>query len=258
MSISKIKQKEFYDRRYFSLKRALHLLESLPTVFYDKRLAETILNASNLSADYALEVGCGQGTFTMLMSKKVRHVVAIDISYKALMIAKFLLKMKTNCGKISFIACDAEHLPFRENIFDIVYSRDLLHHVSDSERVILEMKRVAKKGGNVVAVEANAYNPQMIIIGLLYFPIDKGVFKNTKSRLVSLFLKAGLSEVRVFEEEFLPRHILFEYRSPVNILFNKHGALLLWVIEKIENRFSAKKFLMKFSNYLIIIGTKEN
>jgi len=257
LSISKLKQKEFYDKRYFSLKRALHVMNSLPLVFYNKKLVEIILDVPNNSnVNCVLEVGCGQGTDAILISKIVRHVVAVDISHMALKIAKILLKRKTNCKNVSFIVCDAEHLPFRKNIFNIVYSKDILHHVSDPMSVILEMKRVVKKRGNVVAVEANTCNPQMIIIGLIYFPIDKGVFKNTKSRLISLFLGAGLSKLNVIETEFLPRHILFEYRSPVNKLFDINSVLFLELLKRIEDYFRKKVFLRNFSNYLVIKGFK--
>jgi len=257
LKASKSKQRKFYDNRYSSLQRALHKLSSLPFVFYDKRLIEMILEApNNENVDTILEVGSGQGTDAILISKNVRCVIAIDISYNALKVAKILSQMKTDRENISFVVGDAEHLPFKEDVFDVVYCKDLLHHVSDSMLTVLEMKRVTRQGGSLIAIEANACNPQMIIIGLMYFSVDKGVFKNTKIKLATLFLKAGLSSVTVIETEFLPRHILFEYRSPLNRIFNINSSVFLRVLERIEYHLQKRTILRKFLNYLIIKGVK--
>ena len=216
-----------------------------------------MLEASNNgNVDTILEVGSGQGTDAILVSRNAHHVVAIDMSFNALRIANFLSKMKTDRKNISFVVGDAEHLPFKKDVFDIVYCKDLLHHVSDSMLTVSEMKRVAREGGNVLAIEANGCNPQMIIIGLIYFSVDKGVFKNTKTKLATLFSKTGLSNVDVTETEFLPRQMLFEYRSPVNRIFNISGPAFLEVLKKIESNWQKRTILRKFSNYLIIKGLK--
>lgn len=259
MKDKKLKQRKFYDKRYFYFQRALHKLSSLPFLFYDKRLIEIVLESSNNeNVDTILEVGSGQGTDAILVSRNTKYVVGIDISVKALKIAKFLSQMKKDRKNISFIVGDAEHLPFKEDIFDIVYCKDLLHHVSDSMVAVSEMKRVTKEGRSIIAIEANACNPQMIIIGLIYFSVDKGVFKNTKTKLATIFSKVGLSNVKVIEAEFLPRHILFEYRSPINRVFDVNSSVFLRIVKRIEYYLQKRTILSKFCNYLIIEGVKKN
>ena len=64
-------------------------------------------------------------------------------------------------------------------------------------------------------IEANAYSPQMILIGLLYFSVDKGVFKNSKKNLIKMFHDSLFYDINVEHSEFMPRHILFHVRSPL-------------------------------------------
>lgn len=254
----KSKQKVFYNNRYSILRRALHKLQNVLVLFYDMRLIKTMLKILKAKpVDSILEVGCGQGTDAILISRYTHHVVAIDVSLNALKVATTLSLMKIGSEKISFIAADAEYLPLRRGLFDVVFCKDVLHHVSNPVSTVLEMKRVAKKDGKVVAIEANAYNPEMIFIGLIYFSVDKGVFKNTKTRLVATFKRAGLSCVSVEETEFLPRHLLFEYRSPLCRFSVSSSMLVLRTIRKMENNIQNLSIMRRFANYIIIHGVKK-
>lgn len=253
----KLRQKKFYDKRYSSLERAFHKPNTAPMVFYDTRLIEKLLGALRArTINSILEVGCGRGTDAVLVSKYAHHLVAIDVSSHALKVATTLSRMKIGSEKISFLVCDAEHLPLRESVFDIVFCKDLLHHVPHSLSTVLEMKRVARKTGKVVAIEANACNPQMLMVGLMNFSVDKGVFKNTKAKLIRTFVKAGLSNISTEETEFLPRHFLFEYRSPLGRIFDSRSELVLKILQRIENILHDLPILKTFANYIISKGAK--
>src|SRR5262249_14735036 len=43
--------------------------------------------------------------------------------------------------------------------FDVVHSKDSLHHMNSPERAVAEYRRVLKPGGTVLIVEGNRYNP---------------------------------------------------------------------------------------------------
>jgi len=51
---------------------------------------------------------------------------------------------------------DEEKLPFPNNYFDEVYSRNLLEHLKNPGFAIKEMKRVLKKGGKLILITDNA------------------------------------------------------------------------------------------------------
>jgi ubiquinone/menaquinone biosynthesis C-methylase UbiE len=254
----KQKQREFYDVRFSLLKRGMVKHKCLPIVFYDVKLIESMLRTlGTYSIDSLLEVGCGQGTDALLISKYAKSVIAIDISRNALKVAK-TLSILNNCrNKILFVVADADHLPFQEGNFDVVFCKDLLHHVPDPVLTLSEMRRAAKVNGRVAAIEANACNPQMIMIGLIYFRVDKGVFHNTAPRLIKIFKAAGLSNVKLEKTELMPRHLLFEYRSPLCLPMLSESELTLRILKKIEDKLQSFSFLKNFSNYIIIGGLKD-
>jgi ubiquinone/menaquinone biosynthesis C-methylase UbiE len=253
----KQKQREFYNKRFSLLKRGIIKRKCSPIVFYDAKLIEDMLRTlGTYSIDNVLEVGCGQGTDAILISKYAKSIIAIDISGNALKVAKTLSKIENRLDKMSFIVADADHLPFQENIFDVVFCRDLLHHVPNPVLTLLEMRRVAKVNGRVAAVEANPYNPQMIIIGLIYFSIDKGVFRNTAPKLIKIFKEAGFLNVKLEKSEIMPRHLLFEHRSPLCVPLISESKITLVILRKIENKLQSFSLLKNFSNYIIIGGVK--
>jgi ubiquinone/menaquinone biosynthesis C-methylase UbiE len=253
-----LSQKRFYDKRFSHTNRALNKLHNSLVLFYDTRLIRIVLEALGVrSVSNMLEVGCGQGTDAILFSRYANHTLAIDISPEALKIANILSRLKTCHERLSFIVGDADYLPLREDVFDIVFCKDLLHHVCDPMITLSEMKRVARISGKVLSIEANAYNPQMRVIGLIYFSVDKGVFKSTKERLITFFKRAGLSEIKTNEVEFLPRHILFEYRSPLCTEYFTESRYILTVITKIEDFMQTFSIMKKFANYHIIYGVKK-
>ncbi len=258
-SCTKRNQMLFYDNRYSILGRALNRLSNMPMLFYDKRLISLIaVSQSQEKLANVLDVGTGQGVDAILLSENCDEVVAVDISKKALLTAKLLAQLKKAQKSISLVQSDAEHLPFRDEIFDAVCCKDVLHHVSNAVVSMREMKRVARENANVIAVEANALNPQMIAIGLIYYSVDSGVFKNTSSRIANLFLKVGFGNVRLSGRECFPRHVFFEYRSPLNRFLDSHCLFMLRLLASIETRWQKHTFLSKFSNYIVVSGSKQD
>jgi SAM-dependent methyltransferase len=49
---------------------------------------------------------------------------------------------------------DATRLPFDDAVFDVVLTRYSFHHIPDPTLVLREMKRVCRKGGRVVVIDA--------------------------------------------------------------------------------------------------------
>ena len=104
-------------------------------------------NLRNLpSNSIALDFGCGIGGWTAFLQKTFGFkVVGIDISKEAIKRAK-----KTYYDeKIHFLVADCQHLPFKKEAFDIVFSSDVLGHIPDVPRALKEIFKVLKKRGAV-------------------------------------------------------------------------------------------------------------
>jgi len=93
----------------------------------------------------ALEVGCGTARMTFFLSFFVKDVVALDKDPQLIKQGmNFSRKFKRK--KIKFICGDAFDLPFKDNLFDVVFSQGLLEHFSDKNihKLIDEQIRVAR------------------------------------------------------------------------------------------------------------------
>lgn len=108
---------------------------------------------------------------------------------------------------------DGLSLPFANESFDVVFSRDVLHHlVSDRERKRFheEMIRVTKSGGSVVSIEPEASS--FSIIGLaLVVPAERGLLHIRESRISQLLTGACITRL-------CPSSVwrfVWHYRSPL-------------------------------------------
>ncbi|MFC1710094.1 class I SAM-dependent methyltransferase [Patescibacteria group bacterium] len=106
-------------------------------------------------AKIILDIGCGEGT---RLSKVVGNSKAygIDISRVA------IKKAKDSYPKINFIRGDVEKLPYKDEMFDLVYSAFVLEHLDDPEKVLNEAIRVTKNKGVIVLVAPNYGAPSRI------------------------------------------------------------------------------------------------
>ncbi len=116
-----------------------------------------------------LDLGCGNGASTANI--KGQLVVGLDLSEKQ------LIKAKKRFPKREFVVGDARNLPFKNNSFDLIIAINMLHHVNDPENVLKDCFRVLKKGGKLLTVDPNLYNP----IGFM----GRGLFRLL--RLKSIF-----------------------------------------------------------------------
>lgn len=92
-----------------------------------------------------LDLGCGTGQIAQVLSD--REWYGVDISAKSIRFAKQFYK-KALVGDIT------TRIPFKDSTFDYVVSIHTLHHVpSKLKEALLEVRRVLKNGGQLIAVE---------------------------------------------------------------------------------------------------------
>jgi ubiquinone/menaquinone biosynthesis C-methylase UbiE len=103
-----------------------------------------------------LEVGCGCGTDLMQFARAGAEVHAVDLSPHSAEIARRRLNLYGFKGEIK--EADAEHLPFPDNYFDLVYSWGVIHHTPDTPAAVREIFRVLKPGGKARVMIYNRYS----------------------------------------------------------------------------------------------------
>ncbi len=109
-----------------------------------KKLVEIAAEFSRI-----LDMGCGEGTRLGKLVTKNQKGFGIDISTKAIEIAK------RKYPQLNFKTGDLEKLPFDDNEFDLVYSAFVFEHLDNPGKVIEEGIRVLKPGGKFLIVAPN-------------------------------------------------------------------------------------------------------
>ncbi len=99
-----------------------------------------------------LDVSCGKGDLVAMACKKGLNAVGIELSGKALELAK---KQYPDC---EYIRADAENLPFEDNAFDYVMNLGSLEHYLNPEKGCKEMARVLKDDGTAVILLPNSHD----------------------------------------------------------------------------------------------------
>jgi len=94
-----------------------------------------------------LDLGCGPGSITLGIAKKVSSVIGHDQDSKSLQIAKDAAK-EENVTNVEFIEGSITKLPFEDSSFDAVWGHAILCHTwAKTEEILGEIKRVLKKDG---------------------------------------------------------------------------------------------------------------
>jgi ubiquinone/menaquinone biosynthesis C-methylase UbiE len=103
-----------------------------------------------------LDVGCGAGNDVQDLAKLVGpsgRVVGIDSS--ATMIQQARARAAETQLSVEFLQSDAYQLPFEERTFDGCQSSRAFKHLTEPDRALAEMVRVARPGAHIVVAEAD-------------------------------------------------------------------------------------------------------
>lgn len=108
-------------------------------------------NMRNLCVD----IGCGTGFVTSFELPIYKTVVAADVSRRMLQVVK---KRFAHFNSLDLVVCDAEHLPLKSEIADLVSVSSALHHLPKPFNSIKEISRIPKDGGFLYLTrEPNSY-----------------------------------------------------------------------------------------------------
>ena len=98
-----------------------------------------------------LDIGSGRGEFINIIKefKSFDKITANDIEQRS----GDFIKEHFKDIDIDFVKADASDLPFEDNSFDTVCISNSLHHLPNMEKILTEMKRVLRDGGNFIINE---------------------------------------------------------------------------------------------------------
>jgi trans-aconitate 2-methyltransferase len=158
-------------------------------------LYEKMLGHGLQSHSHVLELGCGIGTLTYLIAKKVKKgtIESVDISPKSIDLAKRKLKQQN----INLHTHDVVHYIPKKSSYDFITLFDLIEHVPITEHDIL-FKNIAKICNENTLVLINIPSPESIVYDRQFKPetlqiIDQEIYLH---HLLPLVEKYQLSIVK--------------------------------------------------------------
>lgn len=113
---------------------------------------------SELKGKAVLDAGCGMGRYAEVAQQHGATVIGFDLS-RAIDVAFLKLGRQAN---IHFIQADIFTLPFKNNIFDFIYSFGVLHHTPDAKMAFKQLPRLLKLGGKISIFVYSSYNKGIV------------------------------------------------------------------------------------------------
>lgn len=122
------------------------------TVFFVDFLARFFPERTTIAA---LEVGCGTGTFSVLLAELGCEVTAVDGAQNMLDATQ---KRADHHGvTLRLNKTDAQRLPFADATFDLLVSRNVSWNLLQPEAAYREWLRILRPGGHLLNFDANWY-----------------------------------------------------------------------------------------------------
>lgn len=164
-----------------------------------------------------LDVGCGDGTTQIFMSKYFPQwkITGIDVSDESIRQAK-----DKKIPNTAFSTYDGTHIPFEDGAFDVVFMAGVLHHVDYSfhKSLICEVNRVLKATCTFYLYEHNPLNPlTRHLVNTCVFDKDARLlypsytikllrvcsFSSLRKQFIIFFPRKGLLSKLIFLEPYL-------------------------------------------------------
>ncbi len=111
-------------------------------------LKRSDLNIKFFKNKKIIDIGCGSGRFTVAFAKLgAKLSVGVDLGDDGLKIGRLIAK-RQKLKNVKFYKANVLKLPFKNNSFDFVFCKGVLHHTGNTYRGLSELKRVLKKNSN--------------------------------------------------------------------------------------------------------------
>jgi ubiquinone/menaquinone biosynthesis C-methylase UbiE len=221
---------ENMEKKYWNHENYTEKIES--SYFYDYvygyRLIFSKLFMTNIKqSEIVLDAGCGQGRFLSFLEKFYdnKKYIGFDFSKRQIRIAKDRTK------KSLYLIADFQNLPFKDDIFDLIFMIHSFHHTLKHKKIISELRRILKRNRFLYSLDPNAFSPFTIGDKLLVAyssPLERNI---NPIYLEKLFKRFGFNTELKFKR----------FLSPAILHF-----LMLTKNDKLLNSKYLLKFILQF------------
>jgi SAM-dependent methyltransferase len=166
-----------------------------------------VLERHGLRADATvLEAGCGPGFVTALLLEHVSEgsVTALDVDPTMLAHARELVGAN---DRVRFVEASVSATGLPDEAFDVVLARLLLQHLPDVPAALAELRRVLRRGGRLIVVDADfafstLFDPEPLFTRELIDAVVEGQRRQGGDgyigrKIPALLRDAGFTEIAV-------------------------------------------------------------
>jgi len=118
-------------------------------------LAETLLTL--MPPMVIADLGAGEGTFSQLLARRSKKVIAVDNSDKMVEYGRELAR-KHGVKNLEYHKGDLEAVPIKDATVDLAFFSQALHHAQHPERAMAEAMRILKPKGRIVVLDLLRHN----------------------------------------------------------------------------------------------------
>ena len=209
-------------------------------------------------ASLVLDVGCGTGNNTILLSSSIdARVSGLDISFG------MLQKAYEKRSKVPLVQAPADNIPIASDSFDFVYMTEVLHHLPDIPMTFQEIHRILKTSG-LLCIVTQAHKQIDNRVTSRFFPGTTAVDKERYPDIDVIeeqLKEAGFSTVNPKDYTYKPVRLGPEYLEQIE----KRGFSMLHKIsqedydkglEDLRVAFQKDEELLYFAQYSFVWATK--
>jgi SAM-dependent methyltransferase len=163
--------KEFYaeiDRRFFD---AVALYAPCKKIPFD-----WLIDFDSLKEKDVLEIGVGNGSHAQLLAQHSRSFAGIDLTEYAVKSSAERLRVFGLTGAVERM--DAEQMQFPDKSFDLIWSWGVIHHSANTRKVLEEMHRVLRPGGEALVMVYHRTAWEYYVQGSILALLSGQIFKS--------------------------------------------------------------------------------
>lgn len=155
--------RDYWNVRIHDLEIATHpvgspgFFQELDEYRYDKlRYLPQVIDLPAYQDKQLLEVGCGVGIDLVRFARAGAIVTGVDLAGVSIELAS--KNFEQNGLDANLCVMNGEELQFDDNSFDVVYAHGVLQYTANAQRMVDELYRVLRPGGEAILMVYNKYS----------------------------------------------------------------------------------------------------
>lgn len=138
--------------------------------FNKLRYLPQLVDFASYQGKTLLEVGCGIGIDLVCFARAGARVCGVDLSHTAIELARRNLDQNQLPADLKVM--NGECLEYSQDTFDVVYAHGVLPYTADARKMVSEVQRVLKPGGEAILMVYNKFSWLNLMSLLTRVPLE--------------------------------------------------------------------------------------